>query len=197
METEASRRASADGVSERTYSRVAAVAGIMVTVIAVIAAVLATEASPAAKNVGVVVAVGSGVALLGFGFIGRGSMVAPLWLLTLVSALCTVPTRYPVPEANGGSSRVIRASLLGLAIVVAAVVTQLASDRHLATPAAPGQLRRSVVALLTQIGSASLGLVAVVAVVPDGASVSYPWFSAGVVGLFGLLAVAALGFGRN
>ncbi len=197
METEASRRATADGISERTFSRVAAVAGTLIAVVGVVAAVLATGATPAAKNVGVVIAAGSGATLLGFGLLGRGSMVPPLWLLTLVSALCTVPTRYPVSEASGGPSRVIRAGLLGLAIVVAAVVTQFASDRRLATPTAPGQLRRSLVALLIQIGSASLGLVAVVAIVRGGATVSYPWFFAGVLGLAGLLGVAALGFGRN
>ena len=197
METEASRRATADAISERRFSRVAAVAGTLVAVVGVVASVLATGAAPVARNVGVVVAVGSGVALLSFAFLGRGSMVPPLWLLTLVSALCTVPTRYPVTEAGGASSRVVRAGFLGLAIVVAAVVTQFASDRHLATPTAPGQLRRSVVALLTQIGSSSLGLVAVVAIVPGGANISYPWFFAGVLGLGGLLGVAALGFGRN
>lgn len=197
METEVADRGEADGLTERAFSRIVAVAAVVIVVVAVVLTVLSTHASGAAKNLGVLVAVGSGAALLGFGLLGRGSMLIPVWLLAAVSVLCTLTLDYPIADNDDVTRRVVRAGLLGLAIVTAAVATQFASDRRFATPAAPGQVRISGFTLLVQFLSATVGGVALVAVIPAGSTVSYAWFAAGGFGLMSLIVAASVGLRRS
>jgi hypothetical protein len=194
METETSRRATTDGVTERTLSRAAAVCAAVVLVGAVITSVSSTGAGTTAKSLGFLLAVVSGVALVVFGFLGRGSLMPPVWLLALLSALCT--TSFSEVPNNGGLSRVFEAALLGVSVVVAAVTSQYASDRRFATPVMPGQILISARTLLLQVGSAALGLGSAFMVSSADERVAYFWFFAGVVGLFGLLGVAVVGLRR-
>jgi hypothetical protein len=197
METEVARRTAADGLTERTFSRIVAVTTVVTVVLAVVLTVRSTHASGAAKNLGMTVAVGSGAALLAIGLLGRGAMFAPIWLLTAVSALCTLTLDYPISDSHDVARRVVRAGLLGLAIVAAGVATQFASDRRFATPVAHGQVRVSAFTLVVQLASATLGLAALVVTIPASSTVSYGWFVGGAVGLFSLVAAAAAGLRRR
>ena len=196
MEAEAPSRAAADGLTERTFSRVLSVSAVAIVVAGVVTAVVSTGASVTAKNLGVMFSVGSGVALIVFGFVGRGSLVVPVWLLAVVSALFSVSSDGESSGVTDGSSRVLRAGLLGLAIVAAAVASQYASDRRFATPIAPGQRQMSALTLIMQLGSATLGLVSVLAAFAGDERVAYGWFFAGAAGLFSLLGLVALGLRR-
>lgn len=196
MEAEAPSRAAADGLTERTFSRVLSVSAVAIVVAGVVTAVVSTGASVTAKNLGVMFSVGSGVALIVFGFVGRGSLVVPVWLLAVLSALFSVSSDGESSGVTVGSSRVLRAGLLGLAIVAAAVASQYASDRRFAIPIAPGQRQMSALTLIMQLGSATLGLVSVLAAFAGDERVSYGWFFAGAGGLFSLLGVVALGLRR-
>jgi hypothetical protein len=119
-----------------------------------------------------------------------------VWLLTIISALCSLSLHAEPVDTDIASSRVLRAGFLGLAILTAAVASQYASDRRFAIAIAPGQLLTSALTLLLQIGSAAVGLVSVLMVFARSERVSYVWFFAGVAGLFSLLGVAALGLRR-
>jgi hypothetical protein len=196
MATEASRRASADGVTERTASRALSLGAAVVVVCAVVLAVFSTGASPAAKNLGLVGSVASGVGLVVFGFVGRGSLAVPVWLLTVISALSTIRFSAEPNSVQVGSAQILRAGLLGLVIVVAAVMSQFAADRRFAIPNAHGQLQRSATSILIQLGSAAAGLFSVLAVFAGNDRVSYGWFFAGVASLFCLLGVMAAGLRR-
>ncbi len=197
METEASRRAAAAGLTERILSRILAVGAAAIVVASVIASVFSTEASPAAKSLGVVVCIGSGVALVVFGCVGRGSLAVPVWSLGLISALCSLSFGARLGSSDSGSARVLRAGLLGFAIVVSAITSQYCLDRRFATPQAPGQARTSALTLLVQIGSAALGLVSVLTTFNGRGRMSYTWFFVGVASLFILLGVAARGLHRS
>ncbi len=195
METEVSGRTSRDGLIERTVSRSVSVGAALIAVAAVVGAILSTGAGSTAKNLGVVVAVASGGALVVFGFVGRGSLLIPIWMLAFLSALCTLSLSEG-DTVDGGSSRALSAGLLGLAIVVVAVTSQFASDRRFATPIMPGQLQISARTILLQVGSGVLGLVAVPVVFLSEEAVSYWWFFAGLLGLVGLLVAMAAGLRR-
>ena len=58
MEAEVARRAEADGLTERTFSRIVAIAAVGLVVVAVVLAVLSTHGSGAMKNFGIVVTLG-------------------------------------------------------------------------------------------------------------------------------------------
>ena len=196
METEATSRSAADGLTERTVSRVAAVVATAMAVATVIFMVLNSDASATSTQFGVIACVGCGAALVLFALVGRGFLEPPVWTLIVIGALCVLtsdaeplrPDRFPSPG--------LRAGLAGLAVVVAAITVQFAADRRFALPVANRQLRRSALTLTTQVVSAALGVLAI-AVTPDGGSVSYAWFFAGAAGLVGLIGVAALGLRRN
>ena len=197
MEAEVASRAATDGVTERTFSRVVAVGAVAVVVLGVSLSVLSRDAGMPAKVLGLLGSVSSGAALLGFGLLGRGFLVAPVWLLTLISALCTVRFDYSQAIDADLTTRLLRSALLGMAIVAAAVATQFASDRRFATPVSPGQVRISAFTLLGQIASAGLGLIALVATIPSTATVSYVWFIAGTLGLVGLSIAGVSGLRRR
>ena len=197
MEAEVARRAKANGVTERTFTRIALVFAVAMAVIGVSTAVLSCNAGGTATRFGLLGAVGSGIALLVVGFVGRGSLAVPVWLLFLISALSTVTFTYPRSEISNTSARALPAGVLGLAIVVAAVTTQFAEDRRFATPATLGQVRISALTLVSQIGSAAIGLVSIVAVTHSRAGVSYGWFLVGAFGLLSLAVATAFGLRRS
>jgi hypothetical protein len=188
-----------DGLAERTLSRVLAASAAAAVVAGSLAMLWSSGASETAKNLGVLASFVAGIALVLFGFFGKGSLALPVWMLTLVSALTSLPFGVQSAVANNATSPSIRAGLMGIAIVASAVTSQYAFDRRFALPVAPGQLRKSTLTHLIQFGSAILGLVsvlAVLAVLNAGAVMPYWWFFVGITGLFGMLVVTIVGLRR-